>query len=97
MLLQIAKWVLTVYSWLVVGALLYFLWRIASFYANASGQRVGHRFLLLPGALLAAGVVWYLQYDRDFVGQPTADLLLFGGGILLFFFSGRLQKLMTGE
>jgi len=97
MLLQITKWILSVYSWLVIGALLYFLWRIASFYANASGQRVGHRFLLLPGILLAAGVIWYLRSDTDFVGQPAGDLLLFAGGILLFFFSGRLQKLMTGE
>lgn len=97
MLLQMAKHVLTVYSWLVIGTLLFFLWRIASFYANASGQHVGHRFLLLPGALLAAGVVWYLGHDSNFVGQPIGDLLLFAGGILLFFFSGRLQKLMTGE
>ena len=97
MLLQITKQILTVYSWLVIAALLYFLWRIASFYADASGQRVGHQFLLIPGALLAAGVIWYLRYESDFIGQPIADLLLFGGGILLFFFSGRLQKLMTGE
>ena len=97
MLLQFIQQVLTIYSWLVIAALLFFLWRIASFYADASGQQVGHSFLLVPGVLLAAGVIWYLAHGSDFVGQPTGDLLLFGGGILLFLFSGRLQKLMTGE
>jgi hypothetical protein len=58
---------------------------------------VGHRFLLLPGALLAAGVVWYLRYDVDFLGRPVGDLLLFTGGTLLILFASRLQSLMTGE
>ncbi len=97
MLLQITKYVLTVYSWLAIGALLFFLWRIAGFYQDASGQRVGHRFLLLPGALLIGGLIWYLVHDIDFIGKPIGDLLLFGGGILLVLFSERLQKLMTGE
>jgi hypothetical protein len=97
MFLQVAKQVLIVYSWLVIGALLFFLWRIASFYENASGHPVGHRFLILPGAILAAGVIWYLRSDSDFVGQPIGDLLLFTGGILLFLFTERLQRLMTGE
>jgi hypothetical protein len=95
--MQIAKQALAVYSWLAIGALFFFLWRIAGFYERASGHQVGHRFLLLPGALLAAGAVWYLRYDWDFVGQPIGDLLLFGGGILLFLFGNRLQKMMTGE
>lgn len=97
MLLQIAKQILTVYSWLVIGALMCFLWRIAGFYEDASGQKVGHRFLLLPAALLAAGVVMYLCHNSDFIGQPVADLLLFLGGFLFFLFGSQLQKTMTGE
>jgi hypothetical protein len=97
MILQIVKQVLTVYSWLVVGALLVLLWRIAGFYEDASGQKVGHQFLLLPGALLAAGVIWYLRHNRDFVGEPIGDLLLFSGGTLLILFGSRLQNLMTGK
>jgi hypothetical protein len=58
---------------------------------------VGHQFLVLPGVLLAAGVIWHLLHGSDFVGQPVGDLLLFGGGILLFLFSNRLEILMTGE
>lgn len=97
MLMQITKQILAVYSWLVIGVLLFFLWHVAGFYERASGEQVGHRFLIIPGLLLAAGVLWYLQYDSDFVGRPVGDLLLFGGGILLLTFSNRLHKLMTGE
>lgn len=97
MLLHVTKQILAIYSWLVIGIMLFFLWQVAGFYERASGQRVGHRFLLLPGVLLAGGVIWYLLHDSDFVGQPLGDLLLCGGGILLLLFSNRLQRLMTGE
>jgi hypothetical protein len=97
MLLLVTKQILAIYSWFVIGIMLFFLWHVAGFYERASGQRVGHRFLVLPGVLLAAGVIWYLLHDSDFVGQPLGDLLLCGGGILLLLFSSRLQKLMTGE
>lgn len=97
MVLQVTKQVLAIYSWLVIGALFFFLWRIAAFFEQASGQRIGYRFLVVPGLLLGAGAIWYLRYDNDFVGQPVADLLLFGGGILLVLFGSRLQNLMTGE
>jgi hypothetical protein len=74
-----------------------FIWHIAGFYEKASGQSVGQRFLILPGVLLTGGVVWYLRWDCDFVGQPIGDLLLFSGGILLLLFAARLQQKMTGE
>ena len=95
--MQIVKTVLTVYAWIVVGVLLFFLWRIATFYERASGKQVGSRFLALPGVLMAAGVLWYGLHSVDFVGQPAGDLLLFVGGALLFLFSTRLVRLMTGE
>jgi len=96
-MLQIAKHVLSVYSWLVIGALMVFLWHIAGFYQKASGQSVGQRLLVVPGILLTGGVVWYLAHDCDFVGEPIGDVLLFAGGVLLFLFASRLQKIMTGE
>jgi hypothetical protein len=94
---EIVKTALTVYAWMVVGLLLFFLWRIAAFYERASGKHVGSRFLGLPGVLLAAGVAWYGVRNVDFVGQPVGDLLLFAGGSLLFLFSTRLVRLMTGD
>lgn len=97
MSLEAAKYVLTFYAWAVIGVLLYFLYRIARFYERASKQQVGHRLLLLPAALLSAGVIWYLWTDHDFAGSPVGDFLLFGGGVLLFVFTSRLATLMTGE
>lgn len=97
MVVQIAKQLLAVYICLVIGTLIYFLWRIARFYEGASGKRVGHQFLLIPSTLLAAGALWYLWYQVDFVGRPVGDFFLFTGGVLLFLFSSRLVRLMTGE
>jgi len=95
--MEAIKHVLGGYAWVVIGMLIVFLWRIAYFYESASGQRVGHRFLLLPSLLLAGGATWYLVHGGEFVGQPAGDLLLCGGGILLSLFGFRLQELMTGE
>ena len=97
MVLEIVKGALITYTWIIIGVLLFFLWRIARFYEQASGERVGHSFLLLPSGLLAAGAIWYLSKDVDFVGEPVGDLLLFVGGLLLLFFGSRLERLMTGE
>jgi hypothetical protein len=97
MLVEIAKQLLAGYVTVVIALLIFFLWRIAEFYEAASGKRVGHRFLLLPSALLMVGAIWYLGHEVDFVGHPVGDLFLFCGGVLLFLFSSRLTRLMTGE
>jgi len=88
---------LATYSWGVIAALIAFLWRIACFYEKASGERLGHRRLIVPALLLAAGAIWYLIRGGDFIGHPASDVLLFGGGLLLMLFSLRLRELMTGE
>jgi hypothetical protein len=95
-LMQTVKYVLTVYAWVVIGILVFFLGRIAFFYEKTSSQRTGYYFPVLPALLLAAGAVWYLAQNVEFTGQPTGDLLLFGGGALLSIFAIRLQDLMTG-
>ena len=94
--METIKQVLAIYAWAAIGALIVFLWRIASFYAKTSGQRVGHYLLILPMLLLAAGAIWYLTSGAEFIGQPIGDLLLFGGGVSLYLFGVRLQDLMTG-
>ena len=88
---------LTIYSSVVIGILIVFLWRVAYFYEKTSGYRVGHYFFALPALLLMAGVIWYLRQGGEFTGQPIGDLLLFGGGALLCILGSRLQTLMTGE
>ena len=95
--MEMIQRLLSAYSWVVVGVLLVFLWRIAWFYGKASGERVGHATLLIPGFLLAAGAVWYMVWAIDFVGEFAGDLLLFGGGLGLWLFGFHLQNLMTGE
>jgi hypothetical protein len=94
---MIVEYILAIWSWVVIGVLVVFLWRIAYFYQKMSGQQVGYYLLIVAILLLVIGAVLYLIFDVGFTGEPVADLLLFGGGLLLFVFGGRLQELMTGE
>jgi hypothetical protein len=95
--MQIVAYILAIWSWVVIGVLITFLWRIAFFYQKTSGQRVGPWLVLIPAALLAAGSILYLVFDVGFVGRPIADLLLFSGGLSLVVFGIHLRELMTGE
>jgi hypothetical protein len=88
---------LSMYSWAVIGVLLLFLWRIAYFYEETSGQYVGHLFLIVPASLLIAGAIWYLGHSIKFIGSPIGNILLSLGGFILYLFGSRLQKLMTGR
>lgn len=95
--MSVAEYGLTIYSWVAIGVLVAFLWRVAYFYERTSGQKVSHYVLALPSLLLMAGAAWYIWRDIEFVGQPTGDILLCGGGVALFLFGNRLRELMTGE
>lgn len=95
--IDIFKLALVIWSWCVIGVLLFFLGRIARFYEKTAGQRVGYSLLLPPVLLLGMGVGWYLVHDVDFVGQYIGDMFLIAGGILLLLFSVHLQEVMTGE
>lgn len=91
------EYILAIYSWVVIGMLVVFLWRIAYFFEKTSGQRVGYRFLTLPSLLLAASAIYYLVCGGGFIGQPAGDILLFSGGVSLCLFGLHLHKLMIGE
>ena len=95
--MQIVAYILAIWSWLVIGVLIAFLWRVAFFYQKTSGQRVGQSLVLIPAALMAAGSILYLVYDVGFIGRSVADLFLFGGGLSLVVFGIHLRELMTGE
>ena len=95
--MQVIKFILAAWSLCVIEVLIVFLGRIAYFYERTSGQRVGYRLLVIPASLLAAGAIWYLFHDVEFVGEPIGGLLLLVGGLVLFLLSARLQELMTGE
>ena len=95
--MDVLQRVLAIGSWTTILALIYVLWRVAYFYQRASGERLHHYLVVVPGVLLAAGAVWYIVRSCMFVGEPVGDALLFVGGILLALFAFRLQELMTGE
>lgn len=95
--MKVIQHILAIYSWVAIGILIVFLWRIAYFYERTSGQRVGHYFILLPALLLGAGALWYLVRGGEFIGEAIGDILLFLGGAFLSGFGFRLRELMTGE
>ena len=93
----IGQTILMAYSWIVVGVLIIFLWRIAFFYEKTSERWVGHYLVMIPGLVLLAGVVRYLVVGKPLVGDSVGDILLFVGGLGMTVFGMRLQRLMTGE
>jgi len=95
--MRVVQDILTVYSWVGVGVLIVFLWRIAYFYEKTSKRWVGHYLLIIPGAILLAGVLTYLIAGKPLVGDSLGDLLFFVGGFGVAVFGIRLQELMTGE
>ncbi|HHS97086.1 MAG TPA: hypothetical protein ENK08_04190 [Chloroflexi bacterium] len=89
--------VLDVLSWLGVGLLIFFLWRIARFYERSSNETAYSWLFLPPMLLLPAGAVFYLIEDPSFVQSMGGDVLLFIGGGLLLVASVLLHQVMMGE
>jgi hypothetical protein len=95
--------ILTLYSWVLVGSLIYLLTLIARFYEkkyaelyrDASRQRTFYQLFLAPLLLFLAAAGSYALIN-DLAGNTWGDLGLFVGGILLALLSHRLQHLMTG-
>lgn len=95
--------ILTLYPWVLVAGLIFFLIQIARFYQkkyaelykSSPGQRTYHRLFFVPLLLFWVAAVRYMLLD-DFVGDPVGDLGFFAGGIILAVLAYRLQRLMTG-
>lgn len=94
--------VLTLYSWALVGSVIFFLTHIARFYekkyselySNAPQQRTFYQFYLFPLLLFLIAAVRYAFLD-DLAGDVGGDLAFFVGGIMLAALSYHLQRLMT--
>lgn len=84
-------------SWLGITAMAVFLWRIARFYEQSSGESAYSWLFVFPTIFLPSGAACYLIADRRFVGVPIGDILLFVGGITLLLASALLQQVMMGE
>ncbi len=96
-MMRTIQYVLSIYSWIIIGVLIIFLGRIAYFYERTSGQPVGYRLLIAPGMLLTGGAAWYLAQNPVFAKDAVGNALLCAGGVLLVVFGARLRRLMMGE
>lgn len=84
-------------TWIGIAVLVFFLWKIARFYEQSSGERVHSWIFPIPMLLLSAGALVYLYNDPAFVGVAAGDLLLLAGGVTLLLASYLLQQAMVGE
>jgi hypothetical protein len=84
-------------SWLGITIMAFFLWRIARFYEQSSGEPAHSWLFVFPTLLLPLGALCYLITDTCFVGVPIGDILLFLGGITLLLAAALLQQVMMGE
>mgnify|MGYP005833296105 FL=1 len=84
------------YSWGLGAAVIFFLFLIAKFYQDKAGQRSYYRAFLLPLVAFVAAALTYAWRGQDLVGNERADLLFFGGGIVLLLASSYLSRLMVG-
>jgi len=89
--------ILVLFSWIIVAALLLFLFLIGRFYEIQFRQRSYYRLFLLPLVLFLAGATWYLFNTQDFVGLPGPDLLFLVGGVVLTDLGYSLYRLMMAR
>ena len=96
--------VLNLYSWALVGALIYILYQIARFYESKYAelyqdkprQRTYAALFIIPLVLFPLAAGRYL-IAKAAVGDLLADLAFLLGGIILAAASYRLYRLMMGE
>jgi len=87
---------LTLYNWLLVGALIVIVYRIARFYELTSGRRSYYQFFGVPLLLLTGSALIYAAAGV-LVGDAAADTLAALGGAALMVLGGFLLRLMTGS
>ena len=95
--------VLNLYSWALVGALIFFLYQIARFYQakyaelyqDKPRQRTYAALFLIPLVLFPLAAGRYMLAENA-VGDLLADLAFLLGGIVLAAASYRLYRLMMG-
>jgi hypothetical protein len=101
--MTVAFSVLLLYSWALVGALIYLLYQIARFYQakyaqlyqEKPRQRTYAALFLAPLVLFPLAAGRYFMAEEA-VGDLVADLAFLAGGIILAAASYRLYRLMMG-
>jgi len=97
--------ILTIYNWVAVCILLFFLFGIARFFEqrrsekkNPTGKkrRVYYQLFLVPVVLFITSAVIYTISETVIVGNTLADTLYFIGGLVLTLSGYSLLSTMTG-
>lgn len=88
---------ISLYSWIVAAAIVFFLYHIARFFEEKAGQRSYYQVFLIPMIAFVLGALQYMWRSDDFVGDILGDALFFGGGLALVLASGYLLHLMVGR
>jgi hypothetical protein len=88
---------LTLYTWVIVCLILYFLFAIARFYQEKSGQRSYYAVYLAAIALYSLAALRYAWLAPVIVGDFLGDLLRFAAGITVISAAYFLLNLMIGK
>jgi len=93
--LAVVNGVLFILAGVVVGAIMYFFFLIASFYQQKSGQRSHYHLFLASIVLFWVAAVFAVVADK-WVDNVVADALFLAGGIVLGAEVNLLYNFMTG-
>ena len=88
--------ILDIYTWLVIGILLYFLFAIARFFEKKSGQRSFYPAFWGCIILFGLATIRYVFATPLIVGDLWGDTFRFIGGLVLSGFGLLLLKRMIG-
>ena len=87
---------LTIYAWVAVGIVIYFLFAIGKFYEEKSGRRSYYPLFLISLVLFVFAAIRYAGEAPAITGDFWGDLPRFFGGLILGGMSFFLLRLMTG-
>jgi hypothetical protein len=85
-----------IYAWIIICVHLFFLFAIARFYQEKSGQRSFYALFLVPIGLFAVSAIIYAFPEPTIVGNFWGDLTRFTGGVILGGAGYFLLRLMVG-
>ena len=88
--------ILTIYTWVVVSILLFFLFAIAQFYEKKSGRRSFYPAFIVSMVILAIAAIRYSFLSPVIVGDLWGDTMRFIGSLVLASFGLFLYRLMMG-
>ncbi|MCG3208039.1 MAG: hypothetical protein FOGNACKC_01640 [Anaerolineae bacterium] len=95
--MTLASGFITFYTWAFVCIILYFLFAIARFYQEKSGQRSYYALYLIAIGLYSLAAIRYIWLSPVIIGDFWGDSLRFAAGALVIGSAYYLLKLMIGR